>query len=1064
MSRFDIARYAVRNPVLVWLLIVVTIGGGLLGYGRIEQLEDPAFTIRQAVVVTLYPGANAEQVEREVTDVLESAIQRMSQLEEIRSISRPGYSEIRVEIRDTFSGDVLPQIWSELRHKVGDAQGGLPAGATPPMVNDDFGDVFGIYYAVTGDGLNDTELHEALKILQRVLVVTEGVGAVEFAGLATERFVVEIPQARLAALQLSPQDLAAALGDAEQEIPGGALRADAVRVRVTPTGAFDSVESLRLLPVGQGAARVLLGDIAEIRREFTETPSEIIRYDGQPAATLAVAGLPTANIVDVGAAVDVTLAELLPTLPAGFELHPIYEQPDVVDDAVGSFMINLLISLVVVIGLICIFMGLRAGLIIGVVVALSVAGTFLAMFVFDLQLERVSLAALLIAMGMLVDNALVIQDAMLVGLRQGKSRLQAAADALRATQWALLGATVIGILAFAGIGLSQDATGEFLGSLFIVILVSLLLSWLYAVLVIPLFGVRWLKEPEQGEADADPVSTPADGSGEHAPTRDRDGEGADGDRTNEDGATGRKHPAEDPVFQGRAFAMFRRWLRGALRRPGLVIGATAALTVLCMFGFTRVPQAFFPPSTLPIGLVNIHIRQGADVRATADAADEVATWVRDTFPEIEHVVAFAGSGGHRFMLTYQPERPDPSYAQLMLMVEDEDRLPDLLSAYNSQVGERFPELQTYGYQMVFGRNPEARVEARFIGEDTAVLRALSTQAQTVMREAGLFNVRDDWRERDLVIRPELDLERMAEAGVTREDVSQALRMATEGLDLATLREGDEQRPVSVRLPAADRPGPEAIGDLLVWSSGGQRFVPLSQLARDIGPVQEEAVAHRIDRERVLNVRGEPPVGVEPAVARDAIVEAVEAIELPPGYRMEWGGVHEASADSSGALMSTLGLPYLGMVLITILLFGGVRQAVVVWLVVPMSICGVTIGLLLSGIPFGFMALLGLLSLTGLLLKNAIVLVEEIDARIDDGAPRMTAIVEGTTSRVSPVVLLCGTTVAGMIPLLFDPLFASMAVTIMGGLIFATVLTLFVVPALYLKFFKVREHETVEAGR
>lgn len=937
------------------------------------------------------------------------------------------------------------------------------------MVNDDFGDVFGIYYAVTGDGLNDTELHEALKTLQRGLVVTEGVGAVEFGGLNTERFVVEIPQSRLAALQLSPLDLSSALGDAEQEIAGGALRADAVRVRVTPTGAFDSVEALRLLPIGQGAARVLLGDVAEIRREFEETPSQIIRYDGQPAATLAIAGLPTANIVDVGAAVDATLARLLPTLPAGFELHPIYEQPDVVDDAVSSFMVNLLISVVVVIAIICGFMGLRAGLIIGVVVALSVAGTFLAMYVFDLQLERVSLAALLIAMGMLVDNALVIQDGMQVGIRQGKSKLQAAADSLRATQWPLLGATIIGILAFAGIGLSQDSTGEFLGSLFIVILVSLLLSWLYAVLVIPLFGVRWLKGPdgETAQTDERAGTAPADredGADDapvHGERQDRrvDYEGQAGGETGD-----AAHPAEDPAFQGRAFAMFRRWLRKALRRPGLVIGATAALTVLCVFGFTRVPQAFFPPSTLPIGLVNIHIRQGADVRATADAAEEVAAWVREEFAGIDHVVTFAGSGGHRFMLTYQPERPDPSYAQLMLMVSDEDALPELLSAYNSRVGERFPELQTYGYQMVFGRNPEARVEARFIGEDTAVLRELSARAQSIMREQGLFNVRDDWRERDLVIRPELDLERMAEAGVTREDVSQALRMGTEGLDLASLREGDEQRPVSVRLPLDERPGPEAIGDLLVWSSGSQVFVPLSQLARDIGPVQEEAVAHRIDRERVLNVRGEPPVGVEPAVARDAIVEQIEAIELPPGYRMEWGGVHEASADSSGALMSTLGLPYLGMVLITILLFGGVRQAVVVWLVVPMSICGVTIGLLLSGIPFGFMALLGLLSLTGLLLKNAIVLVEEIDARIDDGAPRMTAIVEGTTSRVSPVVLLCGTTVAGMIPLLFDPLFASMAVTIMGGLLFATLLTLFVVPALYLKFFKVREDETVEAAQ
>lgn len=1028
----DVARYAIRNPVNVWLLILACLVGGVFAYFNLERLEDPEFTIKEAVVTTVYPGASAEQVEREVSDVLESAVQQLDQLKRVRTKSIAGYSELRLEIRESYSSAQIPQIWDELRRKIGDAAGQLPPGAQAPVVNDDFGDVFGIYYAMTGDGLTRTELHEAAKALRRGLLTVEGVGKVEIAGAVAERFVVEIPQARLAALRIAPEEIAGALADAETELYAGGLRSGDLFLRIGTGGAYDSLQALRALPVGRGEARVVLGDIAEIRREFEERPRQIIRHDGRDALTIGIAGLPSVNIVDVGHAVEAALARLEPTLPLGVELHPIYQQAQVVDEAVTGFAINVATSLAIVIGVLCLVMGWRAGVIIGAVLLLTVGGTLLAMYMLGLQLERVSLAALVIAMGMLVDNAVVICDGMQVRLRQGRPALRAASESVKATQWSLLGATVIGILAFAGIGLSQDTTGEFLFSLFSVILISLLLSWVLAITVVPLLGYWWLASPEAREREEDE----AEGAGEDA---------------------------ESP-YQGRVYERFRHVLDRRLGRAGLTVALAAGLTVLCVVGFAFLPQSFFPPASTPMAFIDINTRQGSDIRATDAATREVEAYLDEAFPEIASRVAFVGQGASRFMLTYAPEQPDTSFAQIIVLVDDADVLDDLTGRFNREAPARFPELQVHASRLMFGAASEARVEVRFSGPSPQVLRGIAQQAEAILRdEPTLEAVRNDWRERETVLRPRLDLSRMAEAGLGRQDVAQALAMATEGVPLAVVREGDEQRQVLLRAPEAERPAPEALLERLAWSAGAARYVPIGQVADGVEAVQEEAVIQRRDRVRTISVRAEPVVGVQASDAHARIRDAVEAMPLPPGYAMAWGGEYEDAGDAQTALMQTLALPYLGMMLVTVLLFARVRQPVVIWLVVPMSICGVAIGLAVSGQPFGFVALLGLLSLTGLLIKNAIVLVEEIDRQIGAGNPRRDAVVEATTSRLVPVTMGAGTTVLGMVPLLFDDLFASMAVTIMGGLAFATVLTLVVVPCLYALLFRVRDDETGEAS-
>lgn len=1018
----EIARYAIRHPVNVWLLILACLVGGVFAYFNLERLEDPEFTIKEAIVTTIYPGASAEQVELEVSDVLESAVQQLTQLKRVRTTSRPGYSELRVEILERYSSEEIPQIWDELRRKINDTAASLPPGVQAPVVNDDFGDVFGLYYAMTGDGLTRTELHEAAKTLRRGLLPVEGVGKVEIAGAIEERFVVEVPQARLAALRIAPEEIAGALADAETELHAGGLRSDDLYLRVAPGGAFDSLQALRTLPVGRGDARITLGDIAQIRREFAERPAQIIRHDGREALTIGIAGLPSVNIVDVGKAVDAALAQLEPTLPLGVELHPIYQQADVVDEAVTGFAINVAMSLAIVIGVLCLVMGWRAGVIIGTVLLLTVGGTLLAMYLLGLQLERVSLAALVIAMGMLVDNAVVICDGMQVRLRQGRSAMRAASESVRLTQWSLLGATIIGILAFAGIGLSQDSTGEFLFSLFSVILISLLLSWVLAITVVPLLGYWWLASKDARERDEEDAS---------------------------------EDDAGDSPYQGKVYDRFRGVLDARLGRAGLTVALATVLTIGCVIGFGFLPQSFFPPASTPMAFVDINTRQGSDIRATDAAVREVEDYLAEEFPDVRSRVSFVGQGASRFMLTYAPAMPDSAFAQIILLVDDADVLEDMLTRLNSEAGGRFPELRVHAARLMFGGASEARVEARFSGPSGDTLREIAARAEAIFRDSPMLeNVHHDWGERELVLRPRLDLQRMAEAGLGRQDIAQALTMATEGVPLAVVREGDAQRQVLLRAPDDERPAPEGLLDRLAWSAGAGAYVPIAQVADRVDVVQEDAAIQRRDRVRTIAVQAEPVVGVEASDAHAEIREAIESMPLPPGYTLTWGGEFESSGDAQTALMQTLLLPYLGMILVTVLLFARVRQPVVIWLVVPMSICGVTIGLAMSGQPFGFVALLGLLSLTGLLLKNAIVLVEEIDRQMAEGGNGRAAIVEATTSRLVPVTMAAGTTVLGMVPLLFDDLFASLAVTIMGGLAFATVLTLVVVPCLYLLIFKV----------
>lgn len=1006
----DIARFAVDKPVNTWLIILLCLLGGLWGLSSVGRLEDPAFSIKQAVVVTTYPGATAEEVEREVTEILESAVQQMPQLDFVESKSMPGYSEIMVHIKSTYGPEAMPQVWDELRRKVSDAQLQLPQGAQPSIVDDDFGDVFGLFYAVTAPGFSDADKRMVASFLRRELLTVPNVAKVTTEGEPAEAIYFEVANERLASLGIPLGQLLNTIQGENAVEQAGAIRIDDRHVRIAMPPTIDSLGSIESIRVGRPGTteQLSLLDIGSIIRSPEEVPDHLIRYNGEEAFTLAVAGVATANIVEVGRAVDERLAELSDRIPLGVEIQSIYAQHEVVDTAINDFIVNLTMSVAIVIGVLCLFMGWRMGVVVGLTLLLTVLGTVFFMAMFGIEMQRISLGALIIAMGMLVDNAIVVAEGMLINIQKGLTARDAAGEAAKRTQVPLLGATVIGIMAFSGIGLSPDATGEFLFSLFAVIGISLLLSWVLAITVTPLFGHYLLP------------ATSSNGDGD--------------------------------FYRGGVYSAYRNMLSGALRQRWATVIALIAITGASIYGFGMVRQQFFPFSNTPLFYVNYVLPQGSDIRATARDMAEIEGRILEK-PGVVSVASFAGRGASRFMLTYTSEQPNPAYGQFIVRMEDREQIDAVAAELRTTLSADYPEAEIRTERLVFGPGSGADVEVRFLGPDPQVLRQLADEAATIMRESGvLIDIRHDWRQREMAIVPQISEDRARLAGITRGDIAQTLAFATTGLRAGTYRERDQVIPIIVRPPDSERLDVDRLNERFIWSSGQNAYVPITQIVASFDVAPQEVLIRRRDKVRALSVQAAVPVDITAVEGRSAILSAIEAIDLPRGYKMEWGGEYESSSEAQEALGSQLPLSIVVMAVISVLLFGKVRQPLIIWAVVPMSITGVAISLLATGLPFSFTALLGLLSLSGMLMKNAIVLVDEIDTQHASGIEPVTALIEASVSRVRPVFLAAVTTILGMLPLLGDAFFASMAMTIMGGLAFATVLTLVAVPVFYALFF------------
>lgn len=1013
-----IAAYFIRNRVISWMVSLIFLIGGISAFFGLGRLEDPAFTIKDAMVVTSYPGATPQQVEEEVTYPIEKAIQQLTYVDEVNSISSRGLSQITVTMKNNYGPDDLPQIWDELRRKVNDLKGTLPPGVNDPSVIDDFGDVYGILLAVTGDGYSYKELLDYVDYLRRELELVDGVSKVSVSGQQQEQVFIEISMKKLSSLGLSPNTVFNLLSTQNVVSDAGAIRIGDEYIRIQPTGEFQSVDELGDLLLTESGAQglIFLKDVAEIKRGYVDVPTNIINYNGELALNMGISFAQGVNVVEVGKAFDRRVAELKYQQPVGVEISEIYNQPKEVDKSVSGFVVSLAQAVGIVIVVLLFFMGLRSGLLIGLILLLTVLGTFIFMKYFAIDLQRISLGALVIALGMLVDNAIVVVEGILIGTQKGRTRLQAATDIVTQTKWPLLGATVIAVTAFAPIGLSEDSTGEYCGTLFTVLLISLMLSWFTAISLTPFFADIFFKGQKI-----------------------KSGEGEDND-----------------PYNGIIFVVYKKFLNFCMRRAWFTVVVLVAGLAASVYGFTHVKQAFFPSSTTPIFQLDVWLPEGTDIRATNDKLKELEGWLAKQ-DHVEHITTTAGKGLQRFMLTYSPEKSYAAYGEITTRVENYEALAPLMDRFREHIKTNYPEINYKLKQIELGPGGGAKIEARVIGSDPTVLRTIAAQVMDVMyADPGATNIRHDWRERTQVLEPQFNESQARRYGITKSDVDDFLSMSFSGMNIGLYRDGTTLMPIVARLPEDERIDIRNIEGMKIWSPAQSEFIPLQQVTMGYDMRWEDPIIVRKNRKRMLTVMADPDIlGEETAATLQARLQPqIEAIEMPPGYSLEWGGEYESSGDAKASLFTTMPMGYLFMFLITIFLFNSIKEPLIVWLTVPLALIGVTTGLLALNTPFGFMALLGFLSLSGMVLKNGIVLLDQIEIEMKSGKDAYDAVVDAAVSRVRPVCMAAITTILGMIPLLPDIFFKPMAVTIMFGLGFATVLTLIVVPVLYRLFHKV----------
>lgn len=1007
----NLAEYSIRNKVISWVVCLLLIIGGTVSFFNLGRLEFPSFPLPVAMVVTAYPGASAEQVEEEVTLQLEEAILELEAVFHIDSFNTPGLSQIQIELSEEYPASVQPEMWIKLNKKMQDVESSLPPGVSSPLVIDEFSDVFGILYNISSKDYNYRDLENYADFLKRELILVDGVRKISIVGTIQEQIVIELSQEVLNGLGLDPNWIVGLMANRNIVSNAGQIQIDSQSVRFHPTGEFEELSELREMIISPPSSNNLirLGDIATISREYEEKPGNIYRSNGQHALSFGISFKDDVNVLHVGKAVSEKLKQLEYKRPIGIDLNLVYDQAKEVNNSINDFIYNLLISIAIVIIVLFLAMGMRSGLLMGSILLLTILGTYIGMFVMKIEIETISLGALIIALGMLVDNAIVITEGILVGLKQGLTRMQAINRVVSQTQKPLLGATIIAILAFAPIGLSNNATGDFLYSLFAVLMLSLSISWLLAITLTPFFAYQLFKDGiiEEDSHKNDPYSS--------------------------------------IIFRG-----YRKFLSFALRFRMITALLTLLMLGVGVYGLTQVKQSFFPTSNTPIFYIDVWAQQGTDIRATTEMVKNVENIIMEN-KDIVNVTSTIGVGVQRFILTYLPERQYSSFAQIIVEVTSLEKLTQLFPIVRKQLKAKFPELEFKLRLMSLGPTTPANIEARFYGPDLDTLRRLAAQAVAIIDSEPLaVETRHTMREKTLAVRPQINTATARRAGISRQDINNTLLFNTDGVVTGLYREGSHLLPIRIRAPEEIRTDINRVENLQIWSGENSAYVPIGQVVDDFTTTFENSMIVRRDYRRVVSVLTdiEPLKGNTPEFLRQKLKEKIEAIPLPPGYSFEWGGEFEMQTRAQNALFSSLPLGYLAMFLITILLFNAIKAPLAIWFTVPLSLIGVACGLLILNIPFSFTALLGLISLSGMIVKNGIVLVEQIGIEKDKGSEIHQAIIDASVSRMRPVCMAALTTMLGMAPLIVDPFFASMAVTIVFGLGFATILTLVVLPVTY----------------
>lgn len=1057
----DISKWAFRNRNLIYFFIAVLVAGGVLSCYQMSKWEDPEIKVKLAMVVTTYPGASAHQVELEVTDVLEKNIRTMGNISSIESYSYNDLSLIQVELLSTVKDDQVEQHWDMLRRKVSDAQASLPQGVNPSLVKDDFGHVYGMFYALTGEGMSDRELADYAELVKREVNELEGIDRVDLYGKRPECINISLLQDRMANLGVKPLEVLATLNGQNQTSYTGYYNNGDNRIRVTVNDKFKTVEDIgNMLIQGHDDDQLRLRDIARIKKGYEEPTRNELFFDGARAIGILVASSGDADIIKVGAEVKRTMDKLQATrFPAGVEIHQVFNQPDRVGDSLGTFAINLVESVIIVIVVLMITMGIKSGVIIGYSLLITVCGSFLFLRHMDGTLQRVSLAAFILAMGMLVDNAIVIIDGILVDLKAGKPRMEAMTAIGRQTAMPLLGATLIAIIAFLPIFLSPDTAGVYVRDLFIVLAVSLLLSWVLALVHVPLMANRRLF-PKLGNT-AQPENVDAPEILRHdAPLDDK---------------SRREYP-------GRIYATLRAMLWLGLKHRWGSVFSMIALLILSGIGFLFMKQGFFPDMVYDQLYMEYKLPEGTDSKKVARDLQEIEAYLK-TREEITHVVTSIGGTPGRYNLVRSIANPSLAYGELIIDFTSPDALTENMEDIQTYLTQQYPDayVKLKRYNLMYKKFP---IEAQFLGPDPAVLHRLADSARIIMeRTPEVCLITTDWNPDVPVLTVEYDQPAARALGLSRNDVSISLLTATGGIPIGTFYEGIHKDNIYLKSeneqgkPIEDLNNTQVFSQLpsinglmdkefLVKLKSGNfdkneivetlmGSTPLQQISKKIDVRWEPSVVPRYNGQRSQRVQCSPAPGIETEQARQAIAAQIEAIELPEGYSLKWQGERKASTESMKYLFQNFPLAIVLMIAILIMLFKDYRKPIIIFCCLPFVIVGVVIVMLLTGKVFNFVAIVGTLGLIGMLIKNGIVLMDEITLQISQGVEPVTALIDSSQSRLRPVMMASLTTILGMIPLLPDAMFGSLAASIMGGLLFATVITLFFIPVLYALFFRIK---------
>lgn len=1027
MQRFNLSAWAISHQPLVLFMIILLAGAGLYTYVNLGRAEDPSFTIKTMVVNAAWPGATASEMEEQVADPIEKKLQELPYLDRIESYSRPGVTFIRVNLRDSTPPGEVKDLWYEVRKKVADIRGSLPPGIIGPGFNDEFGDVYSALYMLSADGMSLADLEDVAEDIRQQLLKVADVNKVDVIGAQPERIYIEFSHAKLATLGVSPQQIFESVARQNAVVPGGSVDTAADRIGLRITGAFEGVEAIAAVPVGANGRSFRLGDIAEVKFGYEDPSSFLIREGGRPAIGIGVSMEEGANIITLGGRLDAAMEEILAELPVGIDVVQIANQPHIVDESVSEFFKVFVEALVIVLVVSFLSLGLRTGLVVALSVPLVLAIVFVVMYASGMVLHRITLGALIISLGLLVDDAIIAIEMMVVKMEQGWDRARAATFAWTSTAFPMLTGTLVTAAGFLPVGFARSSSGEYAGGIFWVVGLALIASWFVAVVFTPYLGLKLLPDfaKKRGRhADSDP----------HA------------------------------IYDTRLYRGLRRVIAWCIARRKTVVAATVLMFVVALAGFGFVQQQFFPTSTRTELFFQLRLPEGSAIGATDTVAKEAEALLEGD-PDIVGYTSYVGQGSVRFWLGLNPVLPNSNFAEIVIVTRDLEARERVKARLEAALADgAVAAARARVDRFVFGPPVGFPVQFRVVGPDPLAVREIAGRVRDVMAEnPNVIDAHLDWNEQVKSIRLEVDQDRARALGLTPADVSESLQTLLSGHTVTQFRDGTEQIAVVARAVPEERLDLGELPSLTIASRNGVP-VPLSQIAR-LSYEYEEPILWRRDRDLVLTARADIVDGVQAPDVSSAILPRLAPIieALPAGYRIETGGSVEESAKANAALAAVF--PVMAVVMLAILMIQlqSFSRLALVFVTAPLGVIGATMALLVADRPFGFVALLGLIALAGMIMRNTVILVDQIDSDIAAGHDRYRAIIDATVRRARPVVLTAAAAILGMVPLATSVFWGPMAITIMGGLFVATILTLLVVPALYALWFRVRKDEVLPAA-